>query len=81
MLMVSCASDPWTAPLPYWIWTWDDCPVVVVGCWSVDESEGLNVGTPLQLVHVDDASQRSDEPVSSTTLKVWPGVPTVMAPM
>ena len=46
----------------------------------LDDLEVSKVGTPAHVAQVDEANHKSDEPVSSTTLNVCEGVPTVIEP-
>ncbi len=46
-----------------------------------DDWSGLKVGTLAHDWHPEEASHRSDEPVSNTTLKVCGGVPMEIPPM
>lgn len=62
------------------IWTCRE-PVDDWGCWMVEDLEVSKVALTAQEAQSEEATQKSEEPVSRTTLKVCGGVPTVTAPM
>lgn len=65
-MTVSCANVPATFPEPYWIVISE--PAVPAAVLKVDEFAVSNNVVPLvQVVHDVSATQRSDDPVSSTT--------------
>lgn len=71
ILTVSCAKFPATVPLPYRTVTDDE-----VVC-SVLDFVTSNKVVPAHVVHCEEASQKSAEPVSIITLKDCGGVPTL----
>lgn len=58
-----------------------ELPVEVVMASMVEESSGLNVGASPHERHSEEATHRSDEPVSRMIWNDCAGVPTVMVPM